>query len=111
MIESQWTKHELNDVEVSPKELASVKFSNVEINELGQILTPTQVSPCHSEMELKNIVTFVLGCPLPTRYKPILLIALKMCKIGANEKKKGKKEFWKKDRIHRQIIGHDFVLC
>ncbi|XP_076824422.1 phosphatidylethanolamine-binding protein 1-like [Clavelina lepadiformis] len=42
MLTSGWTGNDLLQVEACPKELAIVKFGNVELTNICQILTPTQ---------------------------------------------------------------------
>ncbi|XP_078492357.1 protein D2 [Ciona intestinalis] len=42
-MESAWSKNELDQVEDCPKEQANVKFNDFQLNEIGQITTPTVV--------------------------------------------------------------------
>ena len=47
MCSSHWSKVQLEEVEVAPQTQASVKFGEVELKDLGQVLTPTQVATQH----------------------------------------------------------------
>jgi len=58
MFATQWTENELQEVESCPQEQASIKFDDIILKDVSQVLTPTQVSCFVLDVKMCHIILF-----------------------------------------------------
>ena len=69
MLNNKWTEHQLEDVEACPNEQTKILYKNMKIKEIGQVVTPTQVSL----LTLHAFLKFAVGSPSGTSLQCVLL--------------------------------------